>query len=112
MHAMIRRGWALALLLIAVVQPMAANAAGPCYPREALIAHLAERYGERPVATGIAGDHLVLLLSGRDGASWTILLLPPGTDVGAIACPLAAGEAWRTLVAPDPETPALRESSS
>jgi hypothetical protein len=105
-------GWALALPLIAAAQPMAAHAVGPCFPREALIAHLAERYGERPVATGIAGDRLVLLLSGRDGASWTILLVPPDPGGSAIACPLAAGEGWRTLVAPDPEAPAPPESSS
>jgi hypothetical protein len=112
MHAAKRRGWAFALPLIAAVQPMAVHAAGPCYPREALIAHLAERYGERPVATGVAGDHLVLLLTGRDGASWTILLVPPGTGAGAIACPLAAGESWRALVAPEPAGPDRPESAS
>jgi hypothetical protein len=105
MNVMRRRGWAFALPLIAAAQPMAAHAAGPCYPREALIAHLAERYGERPAATGLAGDHLVLLLSRPDGASWTILLVPPGAGGGEIACPLAAGEGWRTLVAPEPVAP-------
>jgi hypothetical protein len=110
MNAMIRRGWALALPLIAAALPTAARAAGPCYPRAELMSHLAERYGERPVATGVARGHLVLLLSREDGASWTILLVPPGARGGEVACPLAAGEAWRPLAAP--ETPATPESPS
>lgn len=112
MNATRRRGWAFALPLIAAALPIAAHAAGPCYPREALMSHLAERYGERPVAAGVAQGHLVLLLSGPEGASWTILLVPPGPGGGEIACPLAAGEGWRTLAAPEPGTPAAPESPS
>jgi hypothetical protein len=52
MIAMKRRGWAFALPLIIAAAPIGANAAGPCYPRDAVHAHLAERYAERPV--GIA----------------------------------------------------------
>jgi hypothetical protein len=111
MNAMRRRGWAFALPLIAAALPTAAQAAGPCYPRGAMMAHLAERYGEHPVATGVAQGHLVLLLARPDGASWTILLLPPNSDGRGIACPLAAGEGWRTLAAPEPETPSATPES-
>jgi hypothetical protein len=65
MNAMIRRGRAVALLpFVAAMSGAAAveaDAAGACYPREAIIAHLAERYGERPVAAGVAQGQLVLL---------------------------------------------------
>jgi hypothetical protein len=115
MNAMIRRGRAVALLpFVAAMSGAAAvevEAAGACYPREAMIAHLAERYGERPVAAGVAQGQLVLLLSRADGASWTILLVPPGSGGGALACPLAVGEGWRALDRP-PEAPATPETSS
>jgi hypothetical protein len=112
MNAMRRRGWAFALPLIAAALPAAAHAAGPCYPRKAMMAHLAERYGERLVATGVARGHLVLLLSRPDGASWTILLVPPGAQGAEVACPLAVGEGWRPLGAPEPGTSAAPESRS
>jgi hypothetical protein len=116
MNAIRRSGWALALPLMVAAVPVVAvseaHAAGSCYPRDAIIRHLAERYGERPVATGVAQGHLVLLLSRADGASWTILLVPSGSRGADRACPLAAGEAWHTLTAPPSEGPALPESSS
>jgi hypothetical protein len=112
MNAMRRRGWAFALPLITAALPVAAHAAGPCYPRAELMSHLAERYGERPVATGVAQGHLVLLLSRPDGASWTILLVPPGAQGGEVACPLAAGEGWRTLGGPETDASATPESPS
>jgi hypothetical protein len=111
MNVMKRRGWAFALPLIAAALPMEAHAAAPCYPSNAIVTHLAERYGERPVATGVAGGHLVLLLARPDGASWTILLMPSGARGGDVACPLAAGEAWRALEPPAAD-PAVPESSS
>lgn len=88
------RGRACALpLLAAAFAPAAASAAGPCYPRDELLALLAERYGERPAGAGIAGGNLVELLTRPDGASWTILIVrPDGT-----ACPAAAGEGWTDL---------------
>lgn len=103
MNVMKRRGWAFALPLIAAALPIEAHAAARCLPRDAILAHLAERYGERPVATGVAQGHLVLLLARPDGASWTILLMPSGAH-GRLACPLAAGEGWRALAEPAPES--------
>jgi hypothetical protein len=111
MIAMKRSGWAFALPLIAAALPMEAHAAARCYPRNAIVTHLAERYGERPVATGVAQGHLVLLLARPDGASWTILLMPSGARGENVACPLAAGEGWRALE-PPPAGPAAPESSS
>src|SRR5882724_10723177 len=90
MNAMRRRGWAFVLPLIIAAAPVGAHAAGPCYPRDAIRTHLAERYGERP-----AGQ-LVELLVRPDGASWTILVIRPD----GLACPVAAGEDWRDVSEP------------
>ncbi len=99
MNAMRRRGWAFALPLIVATAPIAASAAGPCYPRDALHAHLAERYGERPAGIGVAAGQLVELLTRPDGASWTILVIRPD----GLACPVAAGEDWTDVSGPAPE---------
>lgn len=100
MNAMTWRGRAVALpLLAAACAPVTAAAAGPCYPRDELLALLAERYGERPVGAGVSSGHLVELLTRPDGASWTILIIrPDGT-----ACPAAAGEGWTDLRDSTPE---------
>jgi hypothetical protein len=116
MNAIRWRGRAFALPLLGAAMSVAtateARAAGACFPREAMIAHLAERYGERPIATGVARGHLVLLLSRADGASWTILLVPPGAGGGELACPLAVGEGWRMLDQPHPDAADSPGSSS
>lgn len=93
MNAKSWRGRAFALPLFAAAFAPAAATAGPCYPRDELLALLAERYGEQPAGAGIAAGNLVELLTRPDGASWTILIIrPDGT-----ACPAAAGEGWTDL---------------
>ncbi|MCI0430219.1 MAG: hypothetical protein L0210_06720 [Rhodospirillales bacterium] len=89
----------IALPLIVAAAPIAAHAAGPCYPRDAIHAHLAERYGERPAGVGVTAGQLVELLVRPDGASWTILVIRPD----GLACPVAAGEDWTDVSAPTPE---------
>lgn len=109
MNALTWRGGSLALpffaaaIAAALVSP--AGAAGPCYPRDAIRAHLAERYGERPAGVGLAGGLLVELLTRPDGASWTILVIRPD----GLACPVAAGEDWKAVNEP---APGRGESSS
>lgn len=90
---------ALPLLIAAVAPVNTAGAAGPCYPRDAIRAHLAERYGERPAGVGVAAGQLVELLVRPDGASWTILVI----RLDGLACPVAAGEDWRDVSEPAPE---------
>ena len=99
MHAMFRRGRLIALSLAAAVASTPAGAAGPCYPRDAIHAHLAERYGEQPVGVGMTAGQLVELLVRPDGASWTILVIRPD----GLACPVAAGEDWTDVSEPAPE---------
>ena len=90
---------ALPLLIAAVAPVNPASAAGPCYPRDAIHAHLAERYGERPLGVDLAAGQLVELLTRPDGASWTILVIRPD----GLACPVAAGEDWTDVSEPAPE---------
>jgi len=99
MDAMFRRGRLIALSLAAAVASTPASAASPCYPRDAIHAHLAERYGERPIGIGVTAGQLVELLTRPDGASWTILVIRPD----GLACPVAAGEDWTGVSAPTPE---------
>ncbi len=80
-------GTALALLATE------AAAQSPCNQREKVIGHLAEKYGETPVAVGVTNKGgLVEVLSTGDGNTWSIIVsTPDGTS-----CLVAAGEAWRT----------------
>jgi hypothetical protein len=106
MHAFTWRGRAAALPLLAAValapSPAAAN---PCFPRDELLALLAERYGEVPAGAGLSRGHLVELLARPDGASWTVLVIRPD----GVACPVAAGEGWTDL---REATPAPGETAS
>jgi hypothetical protein len=99
MNVMRRCGWVFALLLVVGATPTTADAAGPCYPHDAIHAHLAERHGEQPAGIGVAAGQLVELLTRPDGASWTILVLRPD----GLACPVAAGEDWKAVSEPAAE---------
>jgi|SRR5215470_15782906 len=98
-HAIARLSLVIVLPLIAAAAPIVASAAGPCYPRDAIQAELAEHYGERPIGIGVAAGRLVELLVRPDGASWTILVIRPD----GLACPVAAGENWTGLNGTAPE---------
>src|SRR5262245_38416211 len=89
---------ALPLLVAATLTP-SASAAGPCYPRDAIHARLAERYGEQPAGIGVAAGQIVELLTRPDGATWTILVVRPD----GLACPVAAGEDWKAVGKPAPQ---------
>ncbi len=99
MHGRIACSWRQALPLLAltlIVSGIADTAlAQSCYPRDGLLAWLAERHGERPAGAGVARGSIVELLVRPDGASWTLLLIRPD----GLACPLAAGEDWQDFQA-------------
>ena len=64
-----------------------------CRARDSLLTQLEQKYGEVPVAIGVAGGSLVELLSTEDGATWTIILTSPK----GMSCLIASGEGWRGL---------------
>ncbi len=71
--------------------------------RDRVLTHLAEKYGEAPVAVGLtSAGGLVEVLTTDDGRTWTIIVTTPQ----GISCLVAAGEGWRDVerVIEEPET--------
>ena len=65
-----------------------------CARRDAVVTHLAETYGEVPIAAGLASTGVVIEVFARpDGASWTIV----ATSSRGTGCLVAHGEAWQQL---------------
>ena len=87
-----RRFAAVAAMLAAFFLPGPAQAPPVCGATEALLATLAERYGERPAGLGVTTvGQLLQLLVRPDQRSWTVLLTRPD----GVSCLLAAGHDWQ-----------------
>ncbi len=71
----------------------AQNAPLACMARESLLTQLQEKYGEVPVALGVADGALVELLTAKNGLTWTIILTSPK----GMSCLIASGDGWRPL---------------
>ena len=82
------------VVLAASVGITAPTQAQICEKRQRVIAHLAAKYKEAPVAIGVTNaGGLVEVLSTGDGQTWTIIVSSPdGTS-----CLLATGEGWRPI---------------
>ena len=65
-----------------------------CTARDGLLSQLESKYGEVPVAIGVADGALIELLTAKDGVTWTIILTSPQ----GLSCLIASGEGWRPLV--------------
>jgi len=65
-----------------------------CLPRDAWVERLKDRFGEEPVAHGLALDgRLMELFTTPDGATWTLVITGPN----GISCGFASGENWRRV---------------
>ena len=73
---------------------LAQEAPTVCRARDGLLTQLEQKYGEVPVAIGVADGRLVELLTAKDGMTWTIILTSPK----GVSCLIASGEGWRPLV--------------
>ena len=73
-----------------------------CTARDGLLSQLEQKYGEVPVAIGVADGALIELLTTKDGTTWTIILTSPQGR----SCLIASGEGWRPL-APAPTGPSV-----
>ncbi len=87
-------------LLAAGVLPLGSGpafgqgAAQVCAARDGLLVQLEQKYGEVPVAIGVADGRLVELLTAKDGMTWTIILTSPK----GVSCLIASGEGWQPLL--------------
>jgi len=88
-------GPAAALLAVAGTAALPALAQGaPCDARDSVLALLADRYSEAPVALGVTGHgSLVEVLTDARGTTWTILVTAPN----GTSCVVLTGEGWRSL---------------
>ena len=89
--------WAIVLLFpmsLFVLWPTPTAAQSVCQPRADLVGHLARKYGEAPVAVGLASTGgLVEVIATPNGSTWTIIVTRPD----GWACMVAAGQGWRNL---------------
>ncbi len=85
----------LVIAALALLWPSPGDTLGhplPCAPRAQVLAHLAQKYKEVPVAVGVSGRALVEVLSAPGGLTWTLVL----TFTDAQTCVVLSGENWRS----------------
>lgn len=71
-----------------------AIAAPQCHDRETVLAIMAKKYAEVPVAVGVSNSGgLVEVLAAGDGGTWSIIVTSPK----GMSCLVAAGEGWRWM---------------
>ena len=69
-------------------------AAPSCDERSDVLATLAKKYQEAPVAVGLTSSGgLVEILTTSDGSTWTIIV----TTTDGVSCLVATGEGWRNI---------------
>lgn len=80
--------------LIAAMVPAAALA-GPCAPRDQVVAQLAAKYGETRHSMGLAPNNAVFEVFASDASgTWTILV----TSAAGVTCLMASGEAFEQVI--------------
>jgi hypothetical protein len=85
---------AIFLGLSVLLYANAALAAPVCASDEAVSKELESRYGEVPVARGLASDgKLLQVFASEDGISWTVVLTRPD----GVSCIAATGRFWQTV---------------
>jgi hypothetical protein len=81
----------------------AANAAPQCGPRDAVLAALADQYGETRRSAGLASDNVLMEVFASDtNGTWTITLTRPD----GITCLAASGAHFEAIAAQPPGDPA------
>ncbi len=72
----------------------AALAEPQCDERDNVLAVLAKKYQETPIAAGVTNTGgLVEVLTDTKGGTWTIIVTTPQ----GMSCLVAAGEGWRNI---------------
>ena len=70
-----------------------ANAQAMCGQRAEITGALDQKYAEKVVGMGLAGNGNVLEIFASTNGSWTILMTKPS----GVTCVMSAGEAWETM---------------
>jgi hypothetical protein len=85
---------ALAAIAVAATP---AQAQRVCLPRDDMLAGLAKRYNEAPMAGAVTYDgNLIELVSTPDGLTWTLIITTPDKR----SCIVSNGESWRRRLVP------------
>lgn len=92
--------FALSLGFVGVILATQAGFAAQCGPRDAVLAQLADRWGETRRSVGLAaGQQVMEVFASAETGTWTIIVtLPDGRS-----CLVASGEGFEAL---SPEQPA------
>jgi len=64
-----------------------------CGERSAVMTNLGNKFSEKTVSMGLAGNGAVIEILSSDKGTWTIIMTAPN----GVSCPLAAGDNWRQL---------------
>ena len=89
-HLKFVAAFVFALLLF----PSLAHSQPPCNTRDSILADLASRYQEAPIAMGVTSSGgLIEVLSDGKGGTWSIIVSGPD----GIACLIASGDGWRAV---------------
>lgn len=85
---------------VAFSVPAAADPRGNCAPHDAVLSHLADKYGETRRSIGLdARGALVEVFASDDSGSWTITLTSPD----GVTCMIASGASFETLAEKRPQ---------
>ena len=88
----------LALTAATAAPPAAARRGPNCGPRDAVVARLAERFGETRQSIGLGADNAVMeVFASAETGTWTITV----TTAAGLTCLVASGQAFEILA----ETP-------
>ena len=94
--------WFVALLLIAVLSALPAEAGPNCGPHDRVIAELALGYGEAPVMIGLGSNNAVIEVTASTATgTWTIIASTPDGQT----CLVASGQSFELIPPPIPGVP-------
>jgi len=101
LNSLILSGLLAAFLATLTAQGATAQQAANCGPRDAVVARLAEGYGETRQSIGLgANNALMEVFASAQTGTWTITV----TMASGMTCLIAAGQAFEAVVEPLPAT--------
>jgi hypothetical protein len=93
-RSLVSAGLALCVLLGAQAQQVHAETGRNCGPRDTVLTHLSNGYGETRRSIGLdARGGLLEIFASDESGSWTVTLTTPG----GVTCLIASGQSFETL---------------